>query len=443
MKPKTKLEHRVYELSEKLNELTDKQQSYGEDNVFWNYFTVSRNRLFCLECGHKWNEGLQAWQHKAIEEITCPCCKNDLKITGNGNWIKATGYLLIVDRMKEFQVLRYIFMVKHMRKGQEPTYDVIETSQQWILPSGKTTIMGSSRNAFGNYDNTGWRMHDRELSIKKIARNSYSDAYNPHHSAVYPYMKVIPELKRNGFDRRFGEHNGTAMVAGLLGNPKVETLRKMNLTHLFDIAIKRPDQIDKYWDELKITFRNKYIINDFSMWSDYIYMLRKLDKDTLNPENTCPDNLHEAHNILMRRLKAIRLRKDRANEAARIQEKKDNLEMWRVKYPEMRKIFFDFFIEHQNIRIEVFKSVEQFEEEGDILKHCIFENAYYGKEDSLLLSARVDGVVIETIEIDLVDMELIQARGFDNDPSIYNKTIVRLVEENLPTIHKLHRKKVA
>ena len=46
----TKLENRVWNLSETLPVLTKKQELYGNNITFWKYFTVSRNRLYCLEC---------------------------------------------------------------------------------------------------------------------------------------------------------------------------------------------------------------------------------------------------------------------------------------------------------------------------------------------------------------------------------------------------------
>ena len=45
------------------------------------------------------------------------------------------------------------------------------------------------------------------------------------------------------------------------------------------------------------------------------------------------------------------------------------------------------------------------------MQHCVFTNEYYLKADSLILSATIDGKRIETIEVSLKRMEVVQSRG--------------------------------
>ena len=45
------------------------------------------------------------------------------------------------------------------------------------------------------------------------------------------------------------------------------------------------------------------------------------------------------------------------------------------------------------------------------MHHCVFTNEYYLKADSLILSATIDGKRIETIEVSLKRMEVVQSRG--------------------------------
>ena len=51
--------------------------------------------------------------------------------------------------------------------------------------------------------------------------------------------------------------------------------------------------------------------------------------------------------------------------------------------------------------MKVLESVQEYLEEGKALHHCVFTNEYYLKEQSLILSARIDGKRIETIEVSL------------------------------------------
>ena len=45
------------------------------------------------------------------------------------------------------------------------------------------------------------------------------------------------------------------------------------------------------------------------------------------------------------------------------------------------------------------------------MHHCVFDNAYYLKENSLILSATIEGRRIETIELNLDTLKVVQSRG--------------------------------
>ena len=69
-------------------------------------------------------------------------------------------------------------------------------------------------------------------------------------------------------------------------------------------------------------------------------------------------------------------------------------------------------------------------EEGVSMHHCVFSNAYYLKEDSLILSATIEGKRIETIEVSLRTLEVVQSRGVCNKNTEYHEQIVNLVNSN-------------
>lgn len=68
----------------------------------------------------------------------------------------------------------------------------------------------------------------------------------------------------------------------------------------------------------------------------------------------------------------------------------------------------------------------------------IFPSEYYKKDNSLLMAAYKRGTPIETIEVNLEKMEVVQSRGLQNKAAEYNKQIVQLVSENMSKIAKLH-----
>lgn len=51
--------------------------------------------------------------------------------------------------------------------------------------------------------------------------------------------------------------------------------------------------------------------------------------------------------------------------------------------------------------VRVLESLSDFYKEGKLLHHCVFSNAYYKREDSLIMSATVDGRRMETVEFSL------------------------------------------
>ncbi len=72
-------------------------------------------------------------------------------------------------------------------------------------------------------------------------------------------------------------------------------------------------------------------------------------------------------------------------------------------------------------------------DEGAELHHCRFSNEYYLKENSLILSATIEGKRIETITL-----QVIQSRGVCNQNTPYHDQIVSLVNAN----HQLIRQRM-
>ena len=70
------------------------------------------------------------------------------------------------------------------------------------------------------------------------------------------------------------------------------------------------------------------------------------------------------------------------------------------------------------------------------MKHCVFSNEYFKNEKSLILSAMVDGVKTETIEICLDTMKVVQCRGHHNMNSENHDDILRVMNKNIPLIAK-------
>lgn len=66
--------------------------------------------------------------------------------------------------------------------------------------------------------------------------------------------------------------------------------------------------------------------------------------------------------------------------------------------------------------------------------HCV--GSYHSKNDSLILSACIDGQKIETVELSLSQLRVIQSRGICNKNTEYHTQIINLVESNIAQIQE-------
>jgi hypothetical protein len=91
----------------------------------------------------------------------------------------------------------------------------------------------------------------------------------------------------------------------------------------------------------------------------------------------------------------------------------------------------------EGLHITALPTVESFYKEGAAMHHCVGAMEYFKKENSLILSARVNGKRAETIELSLKTYEIIQSRGKCNQDSQYHQRILDLMKKNMKQIQKL------
>ena len=179
---------------------------------------------------------------------------------------------------------------------------------------------------------------------------------------------------------------------------------KARRTEHLRYLLGRLQKWDNYWPAYKMSLQRSYNITDIVLWCDYIDMLRRLGKDTHNAHFVCPEDLQVAHNSAQRKLQALR---EKEAEAHRRQRAIENKECFQA----LKAPFFVVAFTDGTIQIRVLESVQEYIEEGQALHHCVFTNEYHLKEKSLILSAHTEGKRIETIEVSLETMQVIQCRG--------------------------------
>lgn len=244
---------------------------------------------------------------------------------------------------------------------------------------------------------------------------------------TYPRQRFIPELKRNGFN---GDYHNTLpydLFTAILSDSRAETLLKAGQYAMLSYYIRSSFDMEQYWASVKICIRNGYTISDGSVWCDTIDLLRHFGKDTNSPKYVCPADLKAEHDKLVakRNLQRERERTEQQRQKA-IEDEKN--------YLKDKGMFFGLMFSDNLILIKVIESVEEMEAEGKAMHHCV--GGYHRRKDSLILSATIDGKRIETIEVSLTTLKVVQSRGACNSNTEYHDRIIRLVEDNAGLIQQ-------
>ena len=77
MKPRTKLEKRVTELSGKLPAITKEQKDWAKKHLFDHFAYKCKDELWCSECGKMW---VNTSKDKLGDKIECPYCHHQLDV---------------------------------------------------------------------------------------------------------------------------------------------------------------------------------------------------------------------------------------------------------------------------------------------------------------------------------------------------------------------------
>ena len=274
MKPRTKIQKEVAALSKRLPKISEAQKTYAFHHSFEHVGRRSAKGIItCTECKHQWQgNGTLA---DTLCGCTCPHCGMELKVhTTRKRVFRENEYFSIITVCKGYQVIRFFFVKAYYKVGQPAEYTIDEVAQRWIAPNGKFETIARLRGiAFIYYDL--WQ----EGSSMEIRRNHR--VYDITPVCTYPRMKVIPELKRNGFKGKFHNIQPFDLFCELLKNNQAETLIKTEQYSLLNYFTHHSfKNIASYWNSIRIASRNGYMVGDAGIWCDYIDLLRYFGKDT-------------------------------------------------------------------------------------------------------------------------------------------------------------------
>ena len=414
MKPRNQKQQHIVELSGRLRTLTTPHMNWALNSTINHYgYRLKSGMCTCMKCGHEWLENRNG-------TCLCPECGTRIEIKDTKERvIRDKSYFNVITTMEGYQVVRMFLMMVEMRKGMKAKPAFLEIGSYWIDCKGNTTVVGLQR-TLGPYIDSFAFGSPLEIRRDNEAYQRISDEW------VYPRIKVTDTIKRNGFKGSCHHIHPVTLFQELLTNPKAETLMKSNEIELLRYLCYRPTNkadINTYWNTIKIANRNGYKVNNSQMWIDYIKMLERCGRDIQSPKYISPANLQEEHDRYMRKGHILEAKKKRAEDIRKAQERE-------ASFKEQKEKFFGIRINDGEIEVKVLESVEEYRQEAESQHICLFSAAYDQRESSLILSARIDGRIIETIEVDLRTLRVVQSRGVCNQNTDYHDRIINLINAN-------------
>ena len=418
MKPRNKFEKAVLAQSGKLRPLTKTQLKWAFRECISHFaHRLPKGRTTCMDCGHSWHMEQQK------EHCVCPKCKAKLEVKQTHvRKVKQKSYFTVLAKCGEYQTLRMFLLVAEMEKGCKAAPYALEIGQYWWNAKGKQTLVAIQR-ILGRYLDT--------FSFgSPMAIRGDNEVYR--HIATFdtcPRYSVIDTLQRNGFRSDLQDIEPAKLIPALLANPKVETLLKAGQYDLLRHCLHSSTHLEDYWSSVKICLRNGYTITDGSMWCDTIDLLNRMGKDIHNAKYVCPADLKAEHDKLVEQ-------RNRKEERERLALQRMEAAQYEKDYLLQKGKFFGIAITDGMLNVRVLESVAEIAEEGTLMHHCVYANAYYRKENSLILSATIGNKRIETVEVDLKKLCVVQSRGVCNQNTEYHDRIINLVNSHMNLIRQ-------
>ena len=351
---------------------------------------------------------------------------------------RGLAYYLVMERCKEFQVIRYYYL-KTLRR-REKKYRFFEFAQIWMNKEHRVVM---ARDRWFSVD--AWR-EDSEMTIKHWFYDKYDYSYLGGVDRIgwsgVLVRSVLPELKQRGLKTSCHGISPYKICYALFNDNRIETLFKLKQYLLVGYLCWNSTKLDNnLWQTIRVALRHGYHWDDkqeLRDWVDMLHDLKVLGLDTRNPHYICPANLHDAHQhwIDVRQKLYDKERAEREKQIA-IEQMERAIQIESI-FREKRKCFDGMVITDGEINISVIPTPQAMIEEGKAMHHCV--GGYTERWNSLILSARIDGKRVETIEVDLTTFDIVQSRGVCNKETEYHKRIIKLMENNMGEIKKRNSK---
>ena len=227
----------------------------------------------------------------------------------------------------------------------------------------------------------------------------------------------------------------------ICNNPVAETMYKEH-NPMFGYLMYRT-YLKETCRAYTIAKRHGFVFNQetIPLWLDMVYAIIVCKKDWHNPVYIAPADLRATHDRFIRMM----IRKQQENRLTReynkIQREIERNKKINEDYIKRRKRFYDMVLSDGMIECRVLRDVEAFREEGTAMAHCVFKCRYFEKPYSLILSARINGRRVETIEVDLTNYKIKQCYGKHDQFTMHHQRIVDLVDSQMDVIKDYNNNK--
>lgn len=208
---------------------------------------------------------------------------------------------------------------------------------------------------------------------------------------------------------------------------RIETIAKNGDDSLIKYLMQNRKPLSEHiWRSYIVCHRHGYKIPEEAFfWVSLVNLLRANGRDTRNPHYICPENVGLAYNNM------VDINDKRLRICRKTKREKEALE-YKDLYVKWHKKWLGMVIRGRGITIRPLQNIEEFQDEGKAMHHCVFAQGYYKKRYSLIMSAKdKEGNRLATIEYDLKKQYVLQCRAEHNKmPKRYNE-IVKLVEKRM------------
>lgn len=423
MRPRTKLQKQVAGLFPKMRPLTEAQSKWADEKCFGSMGYLCGHKVWCERCGHVFE--IENPTHSQITGETCPACGRELKVElSRCRKKRRDSSFSVITTCKGFQVLRSFEATIHARKGVPAEVYLNELFQNWIAPDGRDVVVGRSLGSVN---------HNLCFTYSpfEVRESSHPEAYAMEGKYLYPRTSIIPELRLRGWipDWRGRSIPHYRFMNALLTYPRTETLVKARQYALAEDAAYHgiPDDI---WPAVRICIRRGYIVKDAQTWRDMVTILSRLGKDIRNHVYVCPDNLKEAHDRWDAKFREMKVRRD-------LEKMRESLAGKNAAYAERMKDVLSINLTEGSLSIRPLQTLLEFWEEGEYMHHCVYSAKYYKRQHSLIMTARVYGRRMETVEVDTAECVVRQSRGVCNSTTEWHDKIISLVMKNMPKMRDI------